>query len=106
MPDTQWPEFESLDEILGIAGPLLEIMDILAMEEGADRYLVLVGQGMARVTGFEPNEEQLSRLKARPGPYTYHSAFLGDGKLTNDICDKARILCALSQCASMAAMLV
>ncbi len=106
MPDTQWPEFESLDEILGIAGPLLEIMDILAMEEDADRYLVLVGQGMARVTGFEPNEEQLSRLKARPGPYTYHSAFLGDGKLTNDICDKARILCALSQCASMAAMLV
>ncbi len=80
VPDTQLPEFESLDEILGIAGPLLEIMDIGAMGEGADRYSVLVGQGMARVTGFEPNEEQLSRLKARPGPYTYHSAFLGDGK--------------------------
>lgn len=80
MPDLHTPEMESLDEILGIAGPLLEIMDIGAMGEGADRYSVLVGQGMARVTGFEPNGEQLSLLRSRPGPFTYHSVFLGDGK--------------------------
>lgn len=79
VPDSQKPENESLDDILGIAGPLLEIMDIGAMPEGDDRYSVLVKQGLARVTGFEPNQEQLSRLRARTGPYTYHSAFLGDG---------------------------
>lgn len=60
--------------------PTVEIMDIGAMSEKQDRYVTLVDQGLAHVTGFEPNPESLSKLRSRKGPNRYLSNFLGDGK--------------------------
>src|SRR5688572_3803587 len=50
--------------------------------EGEDRYAVLVGDGLARVTGFEPNDVQRAKLVAeRPGDaYRYINAFIGTGE--------------------------
>jgi FkbM family methyltransferase len=69
-----------LKDILSQPLPILEIMDIGAMIEGKDRYDILVDQGLARVTGFEPNLDNLEKLKARKGPYRYLPFFLGNGK--------------------------
>jgi FkbM family methyltransferase len=80
MGDTSASNNKKLRDVLGLPLPTVEIMDIGAMDEGEDRYAVLVDQGEARVTGFEPDEKQLASLKVREGPYTYHSVFLGDGK--------------------------
>lgn len=66
-------------QILQSELPVIEVLDIGAREEGADRYAVLVEQGLARVTGFEPEPSAFERLKARPGPYTYFPYVLGDG---------------------------
>jgi len=71
---------ERLSEILDVALPVVEVMDIGAMEEGDDHYATLVRQGQARVTGFEPNQEEIAKLRKRSGPYCYHAAFLGDGQ--------------------------
>lgn len=57
----------------------LEIMDIGAMVEGEERYRSLVDQGLASVTGFEPNPAEYERLSNRVGPYSYHAVCLGDG---------------------------
>ena len=51
------------------------------LEDGADRYVDLVSQGLAQVTGFEPNPDEFARLSQRPGPYRYLPLFLGDGKM-------------------------
>lgn len=59
--------------------PTIEVLDIGAREEGADRYTPLVEQGLARVTGFEPEIFAFERLKARSGPFTYYPHILGDG---------------------------
>jgi FkbM family methyltransferase len=59
--------------------PTIQILDIGAMPEGDDRYSSLVNQGLAQVTGFEPNPEQLQKLNARTGPYRYLPYFLGSG---------------------------
>jgi len=68
-------------EILGEPIPPIEILDVGAMlEDGADRYVGLVSQGLAHVTGFEPNRQEFQRLSKRPGPYRYLPLFLGDGK--------------------------
>ena len=48
--------------------------------EESDRYDPLIAQGLARVTGFEPNPAELERLAERPGPYRYLPLFLGDGE--------------------------
>jgi len=69
-----------LKEILSVSIPDLQIMDIGAMIEGEDRYQTLVSQGVATVTGFEPNSENLKLLNARQGAYKYLPNFLGDGK--------------------------
>jgi FkbM family methyltransferase len=58
----------------------IEVLDIGALSEGADRYQRLVDLGLARVTGFEPNPAEYERLSKRPGPYTYFPRFLGDGR--------------------------
>ncbi len=71
--------FPTLKQILQIDLPGLEIMDVGAMIEGAERYAPLVGQGLARVTGFEPNPDEYAKLAKRKGPYTYFPVFLGDG---------------------------
>jgi FkbM family methyltransferase len=60
--------------------PTLHVLDIGAMPEGDDRYAELVKQGLARVTGFEPNPEVFKHLAARQGPYRYLPYCLGDGR--------------------------
>jgi len=74
------PEPMLLKDVLSMTLPSIEIMDVGAMMEGEDRYSPLVKQGLGTVTGFEPNPSNLAKLNARPGPYTYHPFFLGDGK--------------------------
>jgi len=69
-----------LKDILSTSLPTLEIMDIGAMSEGVDRYFPLVNQGLGRVTGFEPNPENLDKLLERKGPYRYLPYFLGNGE--------------------------
>lgn len=75
-------------EALGLEVPPIEICDVGAMLEGRPRYAELVDQGLARVTGFEPDRAQLARLAAegdadhrylpyvlgRGGPATFHVA--------------------------------
>lgn len=72
-------EATSLLSILGGNAPVIEIMDIGAMVEGEERYHSLVDQGLASVTGFEPNPAEFERLSNRTGPYIYHPVCLGDG---------------------------
>lgn len=69
-----------LSALIGRKPPTVEVMDIGAMPEGTDRYQLLVAQGLARVTGFEPNPIHAQALNERQGPYTYHPVFLGDGR--------------------------
>jgi FkbM family methyltransferase len=68
-----------IKDTLQVELPTIEVLDIGAMAEGADRYAGLVEQGLARVTGFEPNPDQFRLLAARQGPYRYLPYFLGDG---------------------------
>jgi len=71
---------ESFADILNYQCPRIDVLDIGAMlEDGGDRYAPLVAQGLAQVTGFEPNPTELARLAGRPGPYRYLPLFLGDG---------------------------
>jgi FkbM family methyltransferase len=69
----------SIKEALQVELPTIDLIDIGAMPEGEDRYGPLVKQGLARVTGFEPNPQQFQRLAVRQGPYRYLPYFLGDG---------------------------
>jgi len=71
----------TIAEILDEPIPPIEVLDIGAMlEDGADRYVGLVSEGLAQVTGFEPNRQEFQRLSQRPGPYRYLPVVLGDGK--------------------------
>jgi len=59
---------ESFADILNYQCPRIDVLDIGAMlEEEGDRYAPLVAQGLAQVTGFEPNPTELARLAAAPG---------------------------------------
>lgn len=65
---------------LGIDPPTIQILDIGAMPEGADRYAGLLEQELAEVVGFEPNPEQYKRLVAQRLPHKrYLPYFLGKG---------------------------
>jgi FkbM family methyltransferase len=66
-------------EIFQTELPTIHVLDVGAMPEYEDRYAGLVRQGLAGVTGLEPNPEQFQRLAARQGPYRYLPYFLGDG---------------------------
>ena len=68
-----------LRDVLGIDPPAVRVLDVGAMAEGEDRYQPLVEQGLAEVTGFEPNDASREKLNSRPGPYRYLPQFLGDG---------------------------
>jgi FkbM family methyltransferase len=71
----------SLKQALGIELPTIQILDVGAMMEGTDRYQVLRDMGLARVTGFEPDEQQYRKLisnKAESDQYFPH--FLGTGE--------------------------
>jgi FkbM family methyltransferase len=70
----------SLKDTLPVALPAVEVCDVGAMIEGTERYAGLVAQGLARVTGFEPNPREYERLCAgKQGPYRYLPYFLGSG---------------------------
>jgi FkbM family methyltransferase len=70
----------SLEDALGIALPGVEILDVGAMQEGEDRYEVLRGMNLARVTGFEPDEAQHAKLEtSKRGEDQYLPYFLGSG---------------------------
>lgn len=72
---------QSLQRILPITFPMLQVMDIGAMPEGANRYDGLVARNAAHVTGFEPDPEQLQRLQAMAKPHhQYFPHVLGDGQ--------------------------
>lgn len=60
----------------------VEVMDVGANPiEGKAPYARLLGAGLARVTGFEPQAEPLSRLnKVKSPAETYHPVALGDGR--------------------------
>jgi len=74
------PERSShLLSIIGAQPPHIEIMDIGAMVEGAERYRSLIDQGLASVIGFEPNPAEFEKLSERVGPYSYHPVCIGDG---------------------------
>jgi len=69
-----------IGQALGVQLPTVEVFDVGAMIEGAERYAGLVAQGLAQVTGFEPNPQEYQRLCAtHVGPYRYFPYFLGNG---------------------------
>ena len=70
-----------LGDVIEIGPPSpIQVLDIGAMPEGEPRYAALVDQGLAEVTGFEPDDEQRAKLATQfEGPYTWLPHFLGDG---------------------------
>lgn len=66
-------------EAISVELSTIDVLDIGAMLESEDRYAGLVAQGLARVTGFEPDPVQFQKLSARQGPYRYLPYFLGTG---------------------------
>ncbi len=72
-----------LKSLIDIELPNIEIMDIGAMYEARERYSIIVEQGLANVTGFEPNPSQYAILATREGPCKYLPYFLGTGKAEN-----------------------
>jgi FkbM family methyltransferase len=74
------PASDRFADILGLPIPPIALLDIGAMpEDAADRYEPLIAQGLAHVTGFEPNPREFARLSGRHGPYRYLPIALGDG---------------------------
>src|SRR4051794_40681333 len=74
------PRKPTLREVLGREIPPIEICDVGAMEEGAERYAELIAQGLATVIAFEPDPKQFQKLKAAALPgRRYFPLFLGAG---------------------------
>ena len=74
------PPFNLSDVVELGALPKIEILDIGAMIEGEALYATLMEQGLGSVTGFEPNPEELAKLKAQlHGDYRGLPDFLGSG---------------------------
>ena len=67
-----------LRDVLGGEMPAIQVLDIGAMAEGKDRYAPLVEQGLARVTGFEPNDAERAKLEGR-AHHRYLPNMLGHG---------------------------
>src|SRR4051794_11395268 len=70
----------SLTTLLPGAWPTVQVLDIGAMPEGDARHQPLLDLGLAEVTGFEPQPEQLARLRAIQGPFRWLPYVLGDGR--------------------------
>ena len=62
--DRPKPPFYLLDVIEPELPSAIEVLDVGAMAEGEARYAALTQQGIARVTGFEPNSQEIERLRA------------------------------------------
>jgi len=71
----------SLVDLLQIAADI-DVVDVGANPIDGERpYRPLMSNGIARVVGFEPNEEALDRLLQQRGPHeTYLPHAIGDGK--------------------------
>ena len=70
----------SLKKALEMSLPTIDVLDVGAMMEGSDRYQVLRDMGLARVTGFEPDETQYRKLMANKAESDlYFPFFLGNG---------------------------
>lgn len=68
----------------------VRVLDIGALTEGADRYRPLVTQGLAEVTGFEPDDASREALSRRHGPYRYLPQRLADVYASVDRAHPAR----------------
>jgi FkbM family methyltransferase len=74
------PDKPLIPTAITTAMPPIEILDIGAMAEGEERFARLVKQGLANVSGFEPNPAEFERLRARNAPRRrYLPYFLGKG---------------------------
>lgn len=71
----------SLSTILSGEWPTLQVLDIGAAPEGGVRYQPLLDHGLAEVTGFEPQPEQLAKLRQMPGRHRWLPYVLGDGSV-------------------------
>src|SRR3954470_18825766 len=70
----------TVKQAFGIEVPTIEICDVGAMVEGVDRYAGLVNQGIANVSGFEPDPTQFAKLQVLARPRCrYFQAFVGRG---------------------------
>lgn len=70
-----------LKEIIGNNHGEIFIVDVGAMPEGAPRYDILVKNYRTHLVGFEPNEEQLKKLRELDNASAeYLPCFLGEGK--------------------------
>ena len=79
MTDTPNPPF-SLKDALGVSIDTIQVLDIGAMIEGEVRYGRLLDEGLAEITGIEPNSEERARLeKEGPKNCTWLPYFLGNG---------------------------
>ncbi len=62
-----------------LEAPVIEVVDIGAMQEDEARYAGLLETGWARLTGFEPNQEECRKLEATVPGARFLPYFLGDG---------------------------
>jgi len=71
----------SIKDILLDGLPAVTVVDIGAMAEGRNRYDALVEKGVAHVIGFEPEQNEYKKLKAREDKnHTYLPYFVGNGQ--------------------------
>jgi hypothetical protein len=73
------PNGNYLKDIVALQPPLIEILDIGAAAFEPDRYEALLRQEIAKVTGFEPNPDELAKLRRHKKGHVYLPYFLGDG---------------------------
>jgi FkbM family methyltransferase len=74
--DRQYSLAEALDDL-----PMINILDVGAMMlEAESPYGGLIEAGLARLTGFEPNEAECQKLNQCFGaPHEFYPHFIGDG---------------------------
>lgn len=74
----------ALAELLSLAAPRLEVLDVGAALQGATRYQRLLDLGLCRVTGFELNADHLQRRRSESaaggGSHIWLGHILGDGE--------------------------
>jgi FkbM family methyltransferase len=66
-------------EVLGQPLPPIKIIDVGAMNVGADTYAALTRSNLATVIGFEPIQEECEKLNAAGGRHTFLPYAIGDG---------------------------
>ncbi|MDP6279615.1 MAG: FkbM family methyltransferase [Nitrospinota bacterium] len=70
----------SILDVLSGPPPLISVVDIGAMAEGGNRFDKLLDLGITKVVGFEPQPDELAKLKAKDDArHTYLNYFVGRG---------------------------